>query len=398
MITIKFKNKSLKNKSTLSIAGYTHLIHDGFTDSLFVLFPLWANTFGMAYTEIGALKMVMSSFLSIFQVPSGLLSEKYGERLILALGTIIAAFGFFFLSFVSGFFGLACCLAIIGLGASTQHPLCSSLVLKEFSTNKRGALGIYNFCGDIGKVIFPFTVAALSAGYGWYRGTFFLSMIGLISGILIYAVLRQLEVGGSKGNSNSGKIKKARDWAITNPIGFFSLSGVSMIDTSVRLSFLTYLPFLLIEKGAEVSGVGFALTLVFGGGAAGKLVCGFIAERYGILKTMILTEVATGLGLIAVTFLPLNLVMILLPFLGLALNGTSSVLYGSVGDFVDERSHARAFGLFYTLAIGVGAVSPLLYGLISDRWGLQVCLNIMAGSLILLVPLFFPLSSRLVKP
>ena len=153
-----------------------------------------------------------------------------------------------------------------------------------------------------------------------------------------------------------------------------------------------------IEKGAEVSGVGFALTLVFGGGAAGKLVCGFIAERYGILKTMILTEVATGLGLIAVTFLPLNLVMILLPFLGLALNGTSSVLYGSVGDFVDERSHARAFGLFYTLAIGVGAVSPLLYGLISDRWGLQVCLNIMAGSLILLVPLFFPLSSRLVKP
>jgi len=394
----KFKGESFKNNSILSVAGFAHLIHDGFTDCLFVLLPLWANTFGLAYTEIGALKMVMSSFLSIFQVPSGLLSEKYGERVILALGTVIAALGFFLLWFVSGFFGLAGCLAIIGLGASTQHPLGSSLVSRVFSKNKRGALGVYNFSGDLGKVIFPFSIAAISAGYGWHVGTFFISAIGVVAGTGIYVALRFLEVGGPIGILSSGNSVKRKDWAITNSTGFFCLSGISMIDTSVRLSFLTYLPFLLIEKGAEVGDVGFALTLVFAGGAAGKLICGFIAERFGIIKTMIFTEVATGLGILALIFLPLQLALISLPFLGIALNGTSSVLYGSVGDFVNERSQARAFGLFYTLAIGAGALSPLLYGLISDQWGLEVCFSSMASSLILLGPLFFPLSSRLVNP
>ena len=79
---------SQKQKRLLSLSGFAHLVHDGFTDTLFILFPIWANTFGLVYTEIGALKMVASSVLSIFQIPAGMLSEKFGERSILAIGTI----------------------------------------------------------------------------------------------------------------------------------------------------------------------------------------------------------------------------------------------------------------------------------------------------------------------
>ena len=89
--------------------------------------------------------------------------------------------------------------------------------------------------------------------------------------------------------------------------------------------------------------------------------------------------------------------MMFLPFLGLVLNGTSSVLYGCVGDFVDEKQQARAFGLFYTLAIGAGAISPFLYGLISDGLGLNFCFITLATSLIFVIPLFLPLSKRLAE-
>ena len=157
------------------------------------------------------------------------------------------------------------------------------------------------------------------------------------------------------------------------------------------------MPFLLKEKEAEISLIGFSLTLVFAGGAAGKLICGLAAERFGLMRIMVLTEFATALGIITLCFLPLFPSLILLPFLGIALNGTSSVLYGSVGDFVDPQRQARAFGLFYTLAIGAGAVSPFFYGIISDRWGLLNCFGVMATSLFLLAPLFFLLSPRLKK-
>jgi hypothetical protein len=41
------------------------------------------------------------------------------------------------------------------------------------------------------------------------------------------------------------------------------------------MGFLTFLPFLLQSKGAGLSEIGLALTMVFAGGAAGKLGAAF---------------------------------------------------------------------------------------------------------------------------
>ena len=55
------------------------------------------------------------------------------------------------------------------------------------------------------------------------------------------------------------------------------------------------LPFTLIAKGLTVAGVGGALAVLFAGGAAGKFVCGLVAERAGVIRTVMLTELATAL-------------------------------------------------------------------------------------------------------
>jgi len=92
--------------------------------------------------------------------------------------------------------------------------------------------------------------------------------------------------------------------------------------------------------------------------------------------------------LIAVVMLePLAISLILLPFLGIALNGTSSVLYGTVGDFVSEDRHARAYGLFYTLGIGAGALSPVAFGVVSDGWGVATALSVLAACVLAILPL-----------
>ena len=160
-----------------------------------------------------------------------------------------------------------------------------------------------------------------------------------------------------------------------------------MIDSACRFAFLTFVPFVLIEKGAATEAVGFALALVFAGGAAGKLICGLVAERLGILRTVVLTELATTgliLGLLAA---PLGGAMILLPAIGVALNGTSSVLYGTVGDFVHSNRQARAFGLFYTFGTGAGVMSPFLFGLMSDAWGLEAAMIAIAAIVLLILPI-----------
>jgi len=169
--------------------------------------------------------------------------------------------------------------------------------------------------------------------------------------------------------------------------GFPLLLSVGVIDSATRMAFLTFLPFVLTAKGASLPTVGLALTLVFAGGAAGKLVCAFIGARIGTVATVWLTETVTALGIVALLPLPLEAALVLLPVVGIALNGTSSVLYGSVPDLVTPKKRQRAFGIFYTGTIGAGAVSPALYGLLGDAVGVSSALIVVAAVVLLTLPM-----------
>ena len=85
--------------------------------------------------------------------------------------------------------------------------------------------------------------------------------------------------------------------------------------------------------------------------------------------------------------LPLEAAFVLLPVIGVALNGTSSVLYGSVPDLVAPDRRARAFSVFYTGTIGSGAVAPALYGFVGDWLGVPTALTVVAGVVLLTLPL-----------
>jgi MFS family permease len=180
--------------------------------------------------------------------------------------------------------------------------------------------------------------------------------------------------------------------------GFPLLLTIGVIDSATRMGFLTFLPFLLQSKGAGLSEIGVALTLVFAGGAAGKLVCGFLGARLGVLPTVLITEGATAVGILALLPLPISAALALLPVIGVALNGTSSVLYGTVPDLVTADRRETAFGVFYTGTIGAGALSPVLFGLFSDAIGLTAAMLLVASVVLLTLPLAWQLTCVLRAP
>jgi MFS family permease len=173
------------------------------------------------------------------------------------------------------------------------------------------------------------------------------------------------------------------------------LLGIGVIDSATRMGFLTFLPFLLRMKGADLPMVGVALTLIFAGGAAGKLVCGFLGARLGVVPAVFLTEGLTAAGILALLPLPLIAGLAILPLIGVALNGTSSVLYGTVPELVAPERRQRAFSLFYTGAIGAGALSPALYGLASDVAGVPSMMMLIAAVVLITLPLAWALRPAL---
>ncbi len=173
------------------------------------------------------------------------------------------------------------------------------------------------------------------------------------------------------------------------------LLSIAIVDSGTRMGFLTFLPFLLQAKGAGLPTIGIGLALVFAGGAIGKLVCGYLGARLGVVATVLLTEGLTVAGILILLMLPLLPACAVLPLIGIALNGTSSVLYGTVPELVPPERRTRAFSLFYTGAIGSGALAPTLYGYVSDFADLSTMMILVAVVAMATLPLAWLLRRKL---
>src|SRR4051812_37104273 len=404
LITASWSRFAAPERRTMGVACGAHVLHDGYTDLLYVLLPIWQAQFGLGYAEVGMLRALFTGSMAGLQVPAGMLAERIGGPLVLGLGTALVGVGFLGAGVSAGYPMLALALVLAGTGAAVQHPIAAHLVAQAFSGRRsRTALASYNFSGDLGKMVFPAATAGLVALMPWQSATLLLGIFALAAAAVILSV-RGLpgrdSLPATAAEKNSGpngptSTRPASIGAAASGGGFPLLLSIAMIDSATRMGFLTFLPFLLKMKGADLPTVGLALTLVFAGGGAGKLVCGWLGARLGVLKAVFLTEGLTAAGIVALLPLPLAGALMVLPLIGIALNGTSSVLYGTVPELVPPERRQRAFGIFYTGGIGAGALSPVLYGLVSDLIDVLVMMMLIAAVVLLTLPLTWGLRPAL---
>jgi MFS transporter, FSR family, fosmidomycin resistance protein len=384
-ISVLAPDMSGDERRAVSVAGAAHALHDGYTDLIYILLPLWQAEFALSYAALGALRSVFVGAMACLQIPAGFASERFGAATVLALGTALAGLGYCFAGLSTGFVMLLGALLISGIGSSTQHPIASALVARAFAGPRSlKALGTYNFAGDIGKMTLPPTLALLLLVMAWRPALAILGSLGVVMALVIFVAAPRYE-RATAAHALAGT-KEVRD-PKQQPFAFALLLTIGIIDSATRMGFLLFLPFVLRNKGASEQTIGLAMTLIFAGGAVGKLACAFIGARIGAIGTVWLTEGCTAVGILALFPLPLGAALMFLPLIGIALNGTSSVLYGSVPDLVAPQSRTRALSIFYTGTIGSGAIAPVLVGRIGDALGVWHALMLVAAFVLLTLPL-----------
>src|SRR4051812_34969073 len=270
LITASWSRFAAPERRTMGVACGAHVLHDGYTDLLYVLLPIWQAQFGLGYAEVGMLRALFTGSMAGLQVPAGMLAERIGGPLVLGLGTALVGVGFLGAGVSAGYPMLALALVLAGTGAAVQHPIAAHLVAQAFSgTRSRTALAGYNFSGDLGKMAFPALTAGLVALMAWQSATLLLGVFALAASAVI------LSIRGLPGRDSApvaaGKNSTAAEHQAVGARGFPLLLSIAMIDSARRMGFLSFLSFLLKLKGAELPTIGIALSLVFAGGGAGKL-------------------------------------------------------------------------------------------------------------------------------
>jgi FSR family fosmidomycin resistance protein-like MFS transporter len=363
-----------------------HLVNDGCFVAFYPVLPLMAAEFDLSYTQVGMLKTVLSGASTAFQLPMAVLAERFGAITFLALGMAWVAVGFMVIGLATSFLQVLCFTFGAGIGGSVQHPVASSFISQEYDGHNRArALGILNFAGDIGKFAVPAVFALSLTLYGWRWSLFSLGAVSLLFAGGFWGAMRHRDRRQRAARRTAPRAEKG--WGILHPGTFTSLLCIGVLDASVRNALLTFVPFLLVQKGITEASASLMLTVIFAGGAAGKLGCGLLANRLGITRMIVATEVLTGTFVLLLLPTSRLLLLPLLFWLGFFLNGTSSVLLDGVADLFDSSKRSRGYGLYFTIYLGSGALGPIVYGLFGDVYGLRSVFVVMALASLAIVPL-----------
>jgi MFS transporter, FSR family, fosmidomycin resistance protein len=376
-------------RRSLIAACLAHALHDGYTDGLYAFLPVWQSQFALSYAGLAMVRALYYGTMGGLQMPANRLLRGLSPRAALAASTVVAAIGFIVMAAPLGFAGLCAGLVVAGMGSSIQHPRGSLLVTETYVAAARRPLGIYNFSGDLGKATIPAAVALLLPILAWRPVVGMLALLGLGVSLALLALAPRETPAAAKGAQTA-----APDGGRS---GFAWLMTIGAFDTATRMGYLLFLPFLIHARGGTSASVGFALALLFIGGAFGKATCGWLGEHLGVIGAVVATETATALLIVATLFTPLGPTMVLLPLLGIVLNGTSSVLYGTVPELAPAGDTGRAFALFYTGVIGSGGLAPIAYGAIADHSSQTAGVLAAAATATLIVPMALRLGPLLTR-
>ena len=373
---LRFWTRAPQARRTLLFASATHVWSDLFFALYAPLLPLIKDDLDLTFTEVAMLKSLYAAAMAVLQVPVGFMADRVGEFWLLVGGNIWVAVGLIGMSLAPTFALLLAFTLLGGLGGGTQHPLASGIVSRAYDSKARAtAVGTVNFAGDLGKMAAPAIALVVALSHGW-RGTMLIIGIGAIAFFLASTFIRRsVEIGRAEPVESTPANGDGRDDSTTT--GFKILSVVGLIDGAIRAAALTFVPFILDDRGMEKTEIFVMLILLLAGGAFGKYICGWFSERHGLISIVWITKASAAVLLVATVYAPMLTIAPLMVLLGVGLNGTSSSLYATVAIFAPQARRSRMYGYFYTTnEIGAFA-APLLFGRLADIFSIRASMALM---------------------
>ena len=373
---LRFWTRAPQARRTLLFASATHVWSDLFFALYAPLLPLIKDDLDLTFTEVAMLKSLYAAAMAVLQVPVGFMADRVGEFWLLVGGNIWVAVGLIGMSLAPTFALLLAFTLLGGLGGGTQHPLASGIVSRAYDSRARAtAVGTVNFAGDLGKMAAPAIALVVALSHGW-RGTMLIIGIGAIAFFLASTFIRRsVEIGRAEPVESKPANGDGGDDSTTT--GFKILSVVGLIDGAIRAAALTFVPFILDDRGMEKTEIFVMLILLLAGGAFGKYICGWFSERHGLISIVWITKASAAVLLVATVYAPMLTIAPLMVLLGVGLNGTSSSLYATVAIFAPQARRSRMYGYFYTTnEIGAFA-APLLFGRLADVFSIRASMALM---------------------
>jgi MFS family permease len=324
----------------------------------------------LSYAEGGLLSGVLFVTYGLTTLPSGVISDKIGERLVLIIYFSLSGIGSVLMLFISSFTALLFIAGVIGLAGGLYHPVGLSLISKVFKDKRGRAMGIHGVAGNVGLTIAQPVAVLAAATIKW---TFILLPFGIFAfiGGLIFTFRKSWFANDYPLNPVEEThlvVKTSRKTLLTKYFLLVLLLAAcnGIIFDGIKAFMHTYLVY--ARSFSEVNAGFITGVLIFSVGIVSQVVFGHLVDTSGTYRALLWSFGFLFFTVLLVPILSGVLFLMLLPFLGFAIVSAQPGLNTIVAEASTEETRGLAYGLNFFMTYGIGGIASPFVGLVADRY------------------------------
>lgn len=365
---------------TVPFAGFLLALMGGFSYAWGVFVERMVERFGWTKAETALPFTIFMVIFAIIMVPAGRLQDKLGPRRVSALGAILFLVAYSLASLVGHFssvWWLVLTYGVIGGTACGLTYACIAPPARKWYPDKPGlavSFGVAGF-GLAALVIAPLKARYLIPNYG-IEGTFLIMgvVISVISLFAAWLIKNPPEGWKLEGwiNHNAKKTIAIRaemspKQMLKFPVFYIIWVAYALVMLGGLMAIKTIPPYgELIIKLTPLDAA-FAISIFAGINGFGRPLAGFLADRFGAVRIMLITYTLTAITFLVFPVFAINRLTLYIASVSLGWSyAVTLALFPVLTSICFGTKHLGVnYGIVFT-AFGVGALGPTIGAWIYD--------------------------------
>jgi FSR family fosmidomycin resistance protein-like MFS transporter len=351
-----------------------HLFTDVAQGSVPALLPFLISRHHLGYAAASALVLAATISSSVIQPFFGHISDRRSIPWLMPLGPALGGLGIALAGLAPSYALTFAAIVLSGVGVAAFHPEASRFANYVSGARRASGMSLFSVGGNLGFALGPVLVTPLVLVFGLGGAALILVPTWLMAAVLLRELPR---LRSFRTDVESARVKRSElrdDWG-----PFAILGGVIALRSFVYFGLVTFIPLYYVANLHTSKAAGnAALAAMLIGGAAGTLIGGPLADRFG--RRVVLVGTMLALPPLIAGFLLSGpvLAVVFAALAGAATIATFAVTIVMGQEYLPDRLGVSA-GVTIGLSIGLGGVGAPLLGLLADAHGLRVTFEVIAG-------------------
>ncbi len=400
----RFTEKSSYKWEVLLLLWMAYLLNQGDRQVFNTVLPSIRDALSLTDASVGLIATIFNLFYALMVPIGGWAGDRFSRKWVTTISIIFWSVATAFTGLATSFIWLVALRSVATGGGEAFFGPANYSLLGQYHTDTRArAMSIHQTAYYAGVILAGWLAGLIADSFGWKYSFIIFGAAGIVWGLIMIFRLHDKEIPEMAEEKGKPGFFEGFRTVFTTPTALVLTIGFSC-EIFVITGYMTWVPAYLQEEfGQSQAMAGFnSMGYTYAAAFAGVLLAGSLSDKLALRSRsyrMILQAIGLAGGAVFLFFMGARtsiwLVYLMFAGWGFFRAFFDANIYAVLYDVTPERLHASCSSAMIMTGFAVGALAPVILGILKQSMGSLSSAFPILGSIWLASGILMYISSRL---